>query len=44
MYTGEKLNNNDELQQFLSIDDQEVVKRNQQFKKIYESKIIPLVY
>lgn len=44
MYTGEKLNNNDELQQFLSIDDQEVVERNQQFKKIYESKIIPLVY
>lgn len=44
MYNKPNLENNDDLQEFLSISNEEVIKRNDDFKKLYESEIKPLVY
>ncbi|MGB2111187.1 MAG: hypothetical protein ACPHY8_05045 [Patescibacteria group bacterium] len=44
MYTGDKLQNKDELQKFLTISQEEIQARNKEFETIYNEKIIPLVY
>lgn len=44
MYTGDKLQNQDELEKFLTISQEEIQARNKEFETIYNEKIIPLVY